>query len=164
MTFSTPPTVSSTAANTARPRPLTWFIVNSFRQRDASYALATETQLHAAPSLIRTVFSSPIRGDGPAFRLYGRPLHLNGPTRRLVPWCGPKRLSGVLAGRCGRCPIGTGLSTKGIERGVEGGEEVAGVERADQLVALELRADEVLELCEHDGGAGGVEFLVELGE
>ena len=51
---------------------------------------------------------------------------------------------------CWSGPFGAGLATEAVERGVERGEEVVGVERPDQLVALELRADRVLEFGEHE--------------
>ena len=75
-----------------------------------------------------------------------------------------RELPGLCAGLLGRCPVSAGLLTEGVERGVEGGEEVIGIEGADEFVALELRSDRGLEFGEHEGGAVGVEFLVEVGE
>ncbi len=75
-----------------------------------------------------------------------------------------RELLGLCAGLLGRCPVSTGLLAEGVERGVEGGEEVIWIEGADEFVALELRSDRVLEFGEHEGGATGVEFLVEGGE
>jgi len=48
-----------------------------------------------------------------------------------------------------------------VNSGMDRGIEVAGVESPDQLVALELRSDRVLELGEDDRDALGVEFFVE---
>lgn len=48
------------------------------------------------------------------------------------------------------------LLTKGVDRGVDGGEEVIWIEGADEFVALELRSDMVLEFGEHEGDAPGV--------
>ena len=75
-----------------------------------------------------------------------------------------RELLGLCASLLGRCPVSAGLLTEGVERGVEGGEEVIWIEGADEFVALELRSDRVLEFGEHEGGAVGVEFLVEVGE
>ncbi len=60
--------------------------------------------------------------------------------------------------------MSAGLLTEGVDRGVEGGEEVIWIEGADQFVALELFSDRVLEFGEHEGDATGVEFLVEVGK
>ena len=75
-----------------------------------------------------------------------------------------RELPGLCAGLHGRCPVSTGLLAEGVDRGVKGGEEVIRIEGADEFVALELRSDRVLEFGEHEGGAVGVEFLVEVGE
>ena len=75
-----------------------------------------------------------------------------------------RELLGLCAGLLGRCPVSAGLLTEGVDRGVEGGEEVIWIEGANEFVALELRSDRVLEFGEHEGGAVGVEFLVEVGE
>jgi hypothetical protein len=73
-------------------------------------------------------------------------------------------LLGLCSGLLGWCPLSTSLLAEGVDRGVEGGEEMIRIEGADQIVALELRSDRVLEFGEHEGGAVGVEFLVEVGE
>src|SRR6266700_862503 len=75
-----------------------------------------------------------------------------------------RELLGLCAGLLGRCPVSAGLLTEGVDRGVEGGKEVIWIEGANEFVALELRSDRVLEFGEHEGGAVGVEFLVEVGE
>ena len=75
-----------------------------------------------------------------------------------------RELLGLCAGLLGRCPASASLLAEGVDRGIEGGEEVIWIERADQFVALELLSDGVLESGEHEGSATGVEFLVEVGE
>jgi hypothetical protein len=71
-----------------------------------------------------------------------------------------RALRGLCAGLLGRAPVSTCLLTEGLDRGVQSGEEVLGIEGADEFVALELRSDRVLEFSEHEGGAPGVEFLI----
>src|SRR5450755_731260 len=56
------------------------------------------------------------------------------------------------------------LPRKLVDGDIDCREEVTRIERPDQLVALELRADGILELSEYEEGTGGVEFLVEVGE
>ena len=51
---------------------------------------------------------------------------------------------------CWSCPFGARLATEALERGVERGKEVAGVEGPDQLIALEFRVDRVLEFGEDE--------------
>jgi hypothetical protein len=75
-----------------------------------------------------------------------------------------RELSGLCTGLLGRRPLGASLLTEGIDRGIEGGEEVIRIEWADEFVALELRSDGVLEFGEHKRGATGVEFLVEVAD
>ncbi len=62
----------------------------------------------------------------------------------------------LCVGLTGRCPVSARLLTKGVDRGVDGGEEVIWIEGADEFVALELRSDMVLEFGEHEGDAPGV--------
>src|SRR6476469_7004356 len=62
------------------------------------------------------------------------------------------------------CPLGIGRPAEVVDRGLERRKEVVGVERTDQLVALELCPNRILELREHERGAGFVELLVEVGE
>jgi len=69
-------------------------------------------------------------------------------------------LPGLCVGLPGRRPVSTGLLTEDVERGVECGEEVIWIEGANEFVALELCPDTVLKFGEHEGGAVGVEFLV----
>ena len=69
-----------------------------------------------------------------------------------VGWIGSRRglkLPGLCVGLLGRCPVSVRLLTKGIDCGVDGGEEVIWIEGADQVVALELPSDRVLEFGEH---------------
>jgi hypothetical protein len=73
-------------------------------------------------------------------------------------------LPGLCLGLLGRCPVSTSLLTEGVDRGLEGGEEVLWIEGADELVALELLSDRVLEFGEHEGDAVGIQFLVEISE
>ncbi len=75
-----------------------------------------------------------------------------------------RELPGLCVGLPGRRPVSVRLLTESVDRGVEGEEEVIWIERADEFIALELLSDMVLEFGEHEGGATGVEFLVELGE
>ena len=66
------------------------------------------------------------------------------------PWPGSIReLPGLCTGLLGRRPLGACLLTEGIDRGIEGGEEVIRIEGANEFVALELRSDGILEFGEH---------------
>ena len=60
-----------------------------------------------------------------------------------------RELPGLCTGLLGRSPLGASLLTEGIDRGIEGGEEVIRIEGANEFVALELRSDGILEFCEH---------------
>jgi len=75
-----------------------------------------------------------------------------------------RELPGLCTGLLGRSPLGASLLTEGIDRGIEGGEEVIRIEWADEFVALKLRSDRILEFGEDEGRATGVEFLVEVSE
>ena len=62
-------------------------------------------------------------------------------SRRVLP--------GLCLGLLGRCPVSTSLLTEGVDRGLEGGEEVIRIEGTDELVSLELLSDRVLEFSEY---------------
>ena len=84
-----------------------------------------------------------------------------------VGWIGSRNERGLLdrcTGLIWRCQVSSGLLTEGVDRRIKGGEEVIRIESADQVVALELRSDRILEFGEYEEGATGVEFLVEVCE
>jgi hypothetical protein len=73
----------------------------------------------------------------------------------------PPADSSLTAGRLrarvrGRSPVNASLLAEGVNGGIDCREEVTGVERPDQLVALELGADGILELGEYEERSSGV--------